>query len=348
MNGADSPRHPQAAWIRRLTAGAVIGVLGIYLGYTVGRSSAPHPSHAFVALDGGTRLIWERPVPPTATSFPVADSRHVYMATSDTQRLLAFDALTGETVWSVALHNEQKGIRQLIADGSFVFALTATRITAYTPTLGKQLWSLRLGDGHVRVLGSDLGETIAVLYGDSFMTVLKHTGEVVENEPLGNLLWPSRSIRVFRSAGGMAGLDPTLGNLLWDTTSPPFVVTEHLGPQEGLPSSLIAFNKAWDLCAFDLSVGSFDWCIGGDFISNPGVSNALHRVYVLKSDFDLLAVDAPTGRGRAVASMPLSDPEGGEGSHQNAIAAWQGYLYVYLGDTNQLFAFEVQPGELTE
>jgi hypothetical protein len=139
----------------------------------------------------------------------------------------------------------------------------------------------------------------------------------------------------------MAGVDSASGKLLWTTTSEPFLVAEHIGPQEASASSLIALSHEGDICEFDLSVGTFNWCAPGDVVSNPGVSQPFQRVFVLASNFDLLVVDLHTGEYHAVASFQVTGGKNGEGSHEYAVSASQGRLFLYFGDTNQLFAFEI-------
>jgi outer membrane protein assembly factor BamB len=323
---------------------AILAGLVIALAYLVESRGDSGAVHVYDGTAHDLPFLWQRLVAPIATGFPSADNERVYLSTAEPQQLLALGALSGDESWGLDLRLGYTGIRQIIADGTSVYALNATRLTAYEASTGRQEWSTRLGDGHVRAILEDAGDALLAYYGGDLIRVSKLSGAVVDRRLIGRLLWVTPVADVHEVDGGMIGIDPASGVVLWRTSSVPFMVSEDRKPQSAGSARLLVYVETERLCMLDVQTGLYAWCAERPFVSNAVVDPSQERVYVLDEDYTLLSLDIASGDSEIIASFPFSELVRDSASYHYALSASADRLFLYFGDTTQLFALAINPG----
>jgi outer membrane protein assembly factor BamB len=257
-------------------------------------------------------------------------------------RLAALDAETGgeKRVQDLSLASQHPGVRSIIVAHGALYAVDATELLAYDAETGQQRWVATLGTGHVGVVPQAFGQDVLVYYGDSLIRVPASGGHPISRKALGSLLWVRADIEIHSLGGGMVGIDPRSGQMLWQSREEPFYLSEGQAPADAPHGLLVPVDGK--LCLLDLRSGRYAWCLEDSFPSNAVVVPNTDQAFVLDDRFNLLSIDLSTGRAETAASYPGGMlPSATNTRYEYYLAASTSRLFLYFGDSCQLFSMLV-------
>ncbi len=232
------------------------------------------------------------------------DNKLVILGSDDISsgsNVIAFDGNTGHALWRMAYD----GI-SISSVSSNVIVGGAGKVTALDGNDGKVLWNTTLQANVTKII---LNDRFLYVYG-------------------------AASNRYY-------AIDPTNGNILEKLKG-----TYTIEQEPSLGNNAYLRNGSGDVLALDKANGQELWKAKANAISNLAVTTSF--VYVLDRDGSLLKINSQTGIKESITIfspapfMLHSNGEGGfEYPYYVAVDPHINILFVYLGDSAQLFAFQL-------
>jgi outer membrane protein assembly factor BamB len=148
------------------------------------------PAHAGVAAAANIKLPYERiwSIPTGTTSYPIIAQDHVIVTTLDRSGnhkwLKAFDARTGEEVWSQTLDGPYGFAGATYEDGRVFSIDSAGLVQAFDAATGASEWSTQVADG-VDAAPTAAGGRLFVTASSATYALDEDTGAVIWQTPQG-------------------------------------------------------------------------------------------------------------------------------------------------------------------
>jgi outer membrane protein assembly factor BamB len=239
---------------------------------------------------------------PMITAF---DNKLAILGSNDISReanVIVFDAITGHILWTVP-----RGGISISSTSSMVIVGGAGEVVALDGNDGKTLWDTTLRANVTQIILKD------------------------------NLLY------VFGAASNRYYvLNPANGNILKKLEG-----SYSIAQEPSLENIAYLKQGSGDVLAVDKTNDQELWRVQANAISNLAVTQAF--IYALARDGNLLKIDHRTG---LIENMVIFSPSpfmlhsNGEGGftipYYVAVESDVGILFVYLGDSRQLFAFKIE------
>lgn len=341
-------RFTSVASVIRLSPGYLIiaGSLACALLKAIPRHQPSIPDHTYQPGSVAFTELWEVRTPMFYLPRPVADDRAIYVPRhgDPADVLAAIDADTGRDVWvqDQESASNHRALWSIIAADGFLYAISASELVAYDARTGKELWATELHAEYAEIIPAVLGDEIIVYYGDALIRIPRATGDPAQSRPLGSLLWLLPDLEIRTSPSGMIGIAPESAHALWLSPDAAFDLRDGQPPIPAGPQRLLVPSRG-ALCVLKLDTGRYSWCLERSFISNAAVGGTLERAFVLDDEFSLLSIDLATGEYEVAASYPGGIlPAGTNSRYPYFVAASSSRLFVYFGDTLQMFSAEVK------
>ena len=255
--------------------------------------------------------------------------------------ITAIDAQSANAIWKVELPFERRGLGSLLTNQNMIFAVQATRVSAYEAKTGELKWSTELGDGHVAVIPQLDSGVLRIYYGDKLIELDPETGKILTVMPKGATVWISGNI-VFKASSAYSPIDRQTGRPLWSNNRS-FYVDEGQEPINiGNDNLLVGFSPK-GVCALNLKSGDENWCHLEINISDVAVDRQSQLGYAMREDLVLLTIDLQTGNvlgeTRFLSSKPIDQQIG----FMSSIIFSDGVLVISFSDSGQTFGLSFQP-----
>jgi outer membrane protein assembly factor BamB len=265
-------------------------------------------------------------------------------------RLFAFDTNLGTYAWKSDSCTLEAGNRVITISGSNLYVMTSISAYACEAATGKNIWSLKLGEGHVGIalqLEPDI-PILRVYYGETIFELDPGSGDIIHSRPMDNLLWKIGQVEIYQFPPGyMEARNNASGEKMWGGLKGIVGVGEYLVPISIDSRTLLAYidqglGRGLILCALDFKSGSYKWCDQSIYFSNVGVDLEAGRGYVIRSDFNLVEIDLQTGKALSETYFPPAQiPEDkGPAYRGYFVAVTDDTVIVYFGDSEQLFVMK--------
>jgi len=326
--------------IRYIAIGLIAILLLAYIGLNVWFELPPKISRQIDIGKGQLETVWIRDITLWFQSSNWV-SNTVYAFTT-TEELLAVNSRTGSILWQRHLPQDELGVRGLFATDRAIYTVTATEIHAYDALTGELVWSTRLGDGHVMLDFQAEDALLRVYYGNRIIELSPETGQVLSNQPRGDIEWITNNIEIHHAlpdqGAVMVGIDHKTGKSLWTNNGPMFVRSERF-PIQSIDSTIFVQTSDLGICGLNLISGKYLWCRTEEYISNMSLNRDENAGYVIRSDFSLVKIDLSTGKDLAeigFSPKELPAPMQNRG-FEYSTAYTQDAIVVSFGDSDQTF-----------
>lgn len=273
------------------------------------------------------------------------DSGEVCAYTTDGELLRV--GADGAVRWIERLTGEASGVRGLLAASNSIFTVTATTVHAYDAATGNQLWSTRLGDGHVGVNLQADDSRLRVYYGTRILELARDSGAILLDEAAGDTIWIDGNIGIHWGPPGgaatMLGINRTTGERLWASTGKPFLREERFQITRVHDALLVSLSGG-QICSLLLTSGDYRWCSRVEYISNAAVDASRNVAYALTREFALTRISLTAGETQ-IESQFLPEVLAEElhnREYRYTVAVARGPVVVSFGDSAQTFAVDVE------
>ena len=282
--------------------------------------------HEIVETSNCLEFLWSQPnifIPRSSgSSLLVATNGLIYIAGSFTQTqqiaITALQGVNGEQLWQ-----SNPGIRDaLYATPDALYSGMGNSITSYDLNAGKVLWSQRLPRGR-NVYHLYVVDNIIYTVSTPFHLVQADTGQVIQ------------TFSHFPTETELQKIAQQLRKTMPSVSLKGDYFLDNAFTKE---ASFRRTHSLTNLRAIDRETDTTLWEIEEGVKSNVVATETI--IYLFTLDGDLLGLDPYTGKGITLVKF-------GQGSFSHnshyyvAIDEVAQLLYVYLGDTYQLFAFKL-------
>lgn len=264
--------------------------------------------------------------------------------------LTAIDSQTGNLQWQSAKYSS---VRSVAADGPIVVTLADRHVRRLSTENGQELWTSDQLPGHTRYrIHPDVRQTTAVYWTDDGggewtqnVTYYRSSdGQPIEEHRLAAeantlLVLRSPSIDFWTSPSTIIfATEAHSGRRLWEV--------EGEGGLQLWPwrvEDLVAFSSGLfpELQSRSAVSGQVVWAHSEPLVSNVVLQN--DTLFAIQQDATLVAIDATTGQSRALIEMAHSHTETRTRSVGYWVAATDGAVFAYYGDSQELIAFHLGP-----
>jgi outer membrane protein assembly factor BamB len=267
------------------------------------------------------------------------------LANNAAENIVCLDGMNGDLRWQKGDWSSTASALFAALDGLYVGYSGLPQVKKYNYATGEILWSQSLkgrGLGYIYVL---VGE-VQVSTDPFLHSVLNEaTGKIINSvqylqgaqdifisTPVDTIIRPLRVIKT------------STGELIWqqnldrELTLAPIFLDDMI---------LIRTNRTkGSIYALDRASGAVLWQTDGNIVSSIAYSTSNAKVYALTRDGQLLSIDRDSGKQVIIAefsSAPfIVNGEQVVGGYEIAFDDSTQMLYVLLGDSRQLFAFQVR------
>ncbi len=265
---------------------------------------------------------WSLFYPPSlnagaATTLDV-NSDHIYVGFDGTQKIggnitwgagkvVAYDAETGDVIWSKIVPGA-RGIETLVATDSTV---------SIDGSFSSNYYLLEAKTGDVTLVREKEGPNLVWFVDNGILYERQKSFSFVARDRITNeIIWQSE--------------------VGYPVLQPPILTDKAIVARSGDTSFLgIAF-------AVDNSTGDLIWEFK-DALSNVAISN--YTAFFLTKDIQLIAVDIETGKILGQVDFISNQERDRTADIHHFVAAGYNIVLVYLGDSQQLFAFRFSPSK---
>lgn len=335
---------------------AVVGVsmLGPQVGQLVSPPTTTASSRSVVQISSSLSEKWRLtdlvlPNGPMPSGLLAVGDRVVFVALearTGTVKLQAVNEETGTLFW------EQPGVGivdSFYADSERIYLAYDSRVSAYSLAEGERQWLTERFPSHTSyIITPFLPGELEILSiddtGGKWTQVVRHlnstTGDiisttVIEGERGALLQIEAPDMRIWGNESDLWMTRTTAPASFWRTEFP--------GPilRLAISDSMLVLTIGGaqpEAVGVDSDDGSIVWSVQGRFVSPPVLSE--HAWLLLRDDGLLVSVDLSTGKvSDEVRFTPAPDA-----AAVGSFAYWTAYsdrmVFVYLGDSRELFAFE--------
>ena len=351
---------------RRLAGTYCMTVILLLTSCTILSRSAPNmsteealtpavPSRKILSSTLPWREVWRQQIGSAFTSIPliaVSGNEVVLPIDKRTSTLVALNAQDGHTLWERPLADPQfpdrqvKVVHSIFADTKRVFVALPFAVMAFDCSDGRFLWiTHRLPEHTSYYIYPDIEDdtlTVFGVYGDTKLYFINvNDGEIKSTEEYsGELLLRTPTAEYTIEGLNLVRVDRNIQEVLWKVATRGSLGTRRWPAfVNGNAMIFTTGPHLSSLCVIDPNSGKVLWQTSEDIVSNFALAGT--NVYILNRDDELIAYDALTGRNVGVMQFG-----GGaldlEHASEYSIVAYDSRLFVYLGDSKEIIAFELE------
>ncbi len=254
--------------------------------------------------------------------------------------LVCLDEMKGDLLWQTdsGIHSAL----EVTSNGIFVIYNSIADVRKYDLS-GNLVWSKYLngtGSDYLYVVDNEL----QILTIPEKFWILDFDGNEI-SETSGEKIFIRKMDDIFIKSGGIELQKASSGKTVWQFSRLNDVL--EMAPLfNNAKIFLRSGQESGSIFALDYKTGELLWKTDNNIISNAVYSSSQNMIYALTHSGELVAINENNGQSKMVAQLsPVPFVLNGEaiiGSYQLAYDASSNILFVSLGDSRQLFAFQEQ------
>jgi outer membrane protein assembly factor BamB len=344
-------------------------ILGDFVSLISGNKSWKPAVTNHVFLDNSHfKEIWSSTVFIECQNCLAAEENKLYLigslSNNSPMYLMALDAATGELEWQQQLKNRDAGPLWLTSDRIFVGLAGsqkigsrsqvwgAAQISTSNKNSGEELWRERIpGANRIVALGAteDVVTTIGNRYFNLVALNVDDGRQITDSSELVMQFDTEDVLFTYRPQGVIGAIGRTSGQTLWQQNQ--LANSFAFGSDTLLAKS--GDNDIGNITAFNIWDGEILWSRSGVIGNIAAVANTAYFLSFTNPDvawggdslidIQLLAVDIRTGTVLETLEFEPGGIQSGYGHYKYYVAANEENIFVYLGDSRQLFALRFLP-----
>jgi outer membrane protein assembly factor BamB len=263
------------------------------------------------------------------------------------RKLFCLNGLNGDILWERQMQSTATAI-SFFDNGIYVaYSGGSAGVRKYDIETGKIDWSQYLHGTGIVYLYTFRDQVQLLTAPEIFYILNAVNGDIIRKKSKDLINWTlieTTEITVIKTGYELHAIDTQTGTSKWSVE-----LNDVLNKQPLFSNDKVILRTGrtyGNASAIDLETGKEVWKTEDNIIGNPAYSPKTNRIYVLSRDGELIGIDKDNGR---QISMTIFTPnpfalfgEKEVGGYELAFDETSGTLFVLLGDSRQLFAFQEQ------
>ncbi len=263
------------------------------------------------------------------------------------RKLICLNSLTGDILWERSMQNTASAISSVAKSVYVAYSGGSPGVRKYDIETGKIDWSQDFHGTGTLYLYTYENQIQLQVVPDKFIILDAANGDIIQTSSIDSnseTLIINPSITFLKTGYELYSIDTITNISKWSVT-----VDSILNMQPLFLNDKVILRTGRILgsaSAINFETGKEVWKTKDNIIGNPVYSSKTNKVYVLSREGDLLGIDKDSGK-QNIMTIFTPNPlilygEKEVGGYELAFDETSGTLFVLLGDSRQLFAFQEQ------